>query len=342
MKQILIAGILSFGALSSPIFIQPAAAQTQLESIQDMAGWMQSVTQIQTDLTSLFSADALTQIYSVIDSGDEDAIRRLGQQFEAERQAVLARANLQISELSPPEKWKIDQSVFSRKDEIMFTATKKQYNSLQETYSLFDTLTKSFSEILNNPENLDEDGISGLLSVQHRASVRLIELENEQVDQFLAALPKSHPNYQFQEIVKQFNLATIHELKISMLENTLEDRQKNGEAFGAELEKIKKLIRVGRKNAQIELSRMEGYNIEKLGPSDKVMVPIAIQIFKNFDQAFDVEAEMLEKMLSSYNLYISDKMDENIQPLIDKNDLAYFRLIEARQEHMHYRLSLIQ
>jgi len=87
---------------------------------------------------------------------------------------------------------------------------------------------------------------------------------------------------------------------------------------------------------------MEGYNIEKLGPSDKVMVPIAIQIFKNFDQAFDVEAEMLEKMLSSYNLYISDKMDENIQPLIDKNDLAYFRLIEARQEHMHYRLSLIQ
>jgi len=294
MKQILIAGILSFGALSSPIFIQPAAAQTQLESIQDMAGWMQSVTQIQTDLTSLFSADALTQIYSVIDSGDEDAIRRLGQQFEAERQAVLARANLQISELSPPEKWKIDQSVFSRKDEIMFTATKKQYNSLQETYSLFDTLTKSFSEILNNPENLDEDGISGLLSVQHRASVRLIELENEQVDQFLA------------------------------------------------LEKIKKLIRVGRKNAQIELSRMEGYNIEKLGPSDKVMVPIAIQIFKNFDQAFDVEAEMLEKMLSSYNLYISDKMDENIQPLIDKNDLAYFRLIEARQEHMHYRLSLIQ
>jgi len=266
MKQILIAGILSFGALSSPIFIQPTAAQTQLESIQDMAGWMQSVTQIQTDLTSLFSADALTQIYSVIDSGDEDAIRRLGQQFEAERQAVLARANLQISELSPPEKWKIDQSVFSRKDEIMFTATKKQYNSLQETYSLFDTLTKSFSEILNNPENLDEDGISGLLSVQHRASVR---------------------------------------------------RQKNGEAFGAELEKIKKLIRVGRKNAQIELSRMEGYNIEKLGPSDKVMVPIAIQIFKNFDQAFDVEAEMLEKMLSSYNLYISDKMDENIQPLID-------------------------
>jgi len=145
MKQILLAGVLSFGAFVSPVLTPPAAAQTQMQSVKDMAGWMQEVTTIEIDLMKLFSADSMANIYSVLDSDDDEAIMRLGQQFEAERQAVLARARRQIDELSPPEKWNINRSLFSRQDQAIYSAAKNQFNALEESYSLFATLTNTLS-----------------------------------------------------------------------------------------------------------------------------------------------------------------------------------------------------
>jgi len=72
------------------------------------------------------------------------------------------------------------------------------------------------------------------------------------------------------------------------------------------------------------------------------MIPIIIKLYENFEQTFEVETKILKTMQSSYELYTSDKTDEEIQPTIDENDLAFFRLIETRAEFMQYRLSLLQ
>jgi len=37
-----------------------------------------------------------------------------------------------------------------------------------------------------------------------------------------------------------------------------------------------------------------------------------------------------------------DKSDEEIQPSIDENDLAFFRLFQERTKFMQQRLSLLQ
>lgn len=341
MKHYLLAGLLSAGLLTSPVFIETAAAETQIESIQDMAEWMQSITTIQIDLTSLFSADAMTNMYSILNAGDADEMQLLGQKFEAERQVVLARARRQIDELSPPEKWNIDRSLFSRQESAIYSAAKKQFNSLQETYSLFESLTETLSEILNDPD-LDDDGIEQLLKVQHKASIRLIELENEQIDGYLAAIPRNNPNHQFQKIVKQFNLAAIRELKITLLDNEIVNRHAHARALGSELKKIRPLILEGQKNARTQLNKMENLETQSLSASNRVMVPIVIKLYQNFEDAFEVEAKMLDTMQSSHKLYLSDKTDEEIEPFIDENDLNFFRLTETRAEYMQYRLSLLQ
>ena len=72
------------------------------------------------------------------------------------------------------------------------------------------------------------------------------------------------------------------------------------------------------------------------------MVPIVIKLYQNFEDAFEVEAKMLDAMQSSHKLYLSDKTDEEIEPFIDENDLNFFRLTETRAEYMQYRLSLLQ
>jgi len=319
-----------------------AAAQTQIESLQDMANWMQSITTIQVDLSSMFSADAMTNMYSVLNSGDIDEMRRLGQQFEAERQVVLARARRQIDELSPPEKWNIDRSLFSRQESAIYSAAKQQFNDLQETYSLFSGLTESLSDILTKPEELDDDALNDLVTVQHQASIRLIEMENNQVDRYLVAIPKDNPNHQFQKIVKQFNLASIQELKISLLDNDLPNRHAYARKIKDELDEIRPLIRKGQKQARIQLKQLENVNTQSLSESDRVMLPILVKLYENFEETFDVELKLLEAMQNSQTQYSSDKSDEEIEPFIDENDLNFFHHIETRTELMQYRISLLQ
>jgi hypothetical protein len=342
MKPIFLAIILSTGVLTSPAFVQPAFAQTQTEAIQDMASWMQSAMTIQTDMMDLFSADAMSNMYSVINAEDVAAMQRFGQHFEAERQAVLARARLQIENLSPPEKWNINRSLFSNQDKAIYKAAQKQYQSLKETYSLFDTLTKSLSDILINPDGLDDTALESLVDVQYQASVRLIELENEQVDGYLDAIPKNNPNHQFQKIVKQFNLAAIPEMNITMLATDLNERQAYAKAMGIELEKIRPLIRKGRKNATTEIKKIRRLEGQNMSAADRKMMPVIIKLYEGFNEAFAVEAKMLDAMRRSHKLYLSDKSDEEIEPYIEENDLIYFGLLETRAELMQYRLSLLQ
>jgi len=342
MKHILLAGLLSFGSVASPVFAEPASAQSQMESIQDMAVWMQSMTTIEVDLASLFSADSMSNLFAAIDSSDNSEIKRFGRQFEAERQVVLARARGQIAELEAPEKWNIDRSLFSRQDTAIYKAAKNQFDGLQESYQLYENLTKSFSDILNNPENLDGAGLEELLIVQHQAGVRMIELENRQIDGYILAIPKDNPNHQFQKIVKQFNLATIPELEISTFENTLEERRIFAKDMGRELGKIRPLILEGKRNAQTSLKNLERLSTQRLSPENRIMVPISIELYKSFGETFEVETQMLNAMNASYELYLSDKSDEEIQSSIDENDLAFFRLVQERTKLMQQRLSLLQ
>jgi len=343
MKRILLAGLICFGTFTSPLLAPPAIAQTQFESIQDMANWMQEITTIQVDLSNLFSADAMTEMYSILNTGDLDDMRRLGQQFESERQAVLARASHQIKAISPPEKWNFDNARFSKQETQIFQAAKKQYSSLNETYKLFDTLTETLSDILNNPEDFDDEALDELFAVQQQASIRLVELENEQIDGYLVAIPKDNPNHQFQKVVKQFNLASIPELKISILDNELDLRRAYAEDMKSELKTIGPLIQSGRKNMQTQLKQFRVLiSRPGLSQADKNSLELVIGLYESFDDSFEVESKLLDALESSYELYITDKSDEEIEPFIDDNDLTYFSLIENRTELVQYRLSLLQ
>ena len=331
----------------SPVFANSSFAQSKTESsisaIQDMAEWSQQALAIQTGMMDLFTQDLMEELYAVLDSENTDEIERFGQNYEAQRQVVLARAKSQIDALPAPEKWDIDPSLFSKTESGLYRAAKKQYGSMGEMYSEFTKMSGALTNVLVNYDSNDLDALESINEIQLKSAKKLIELENQQVDGYIAAIPKDSPNHQFQKIIKQTNLIALAEMDVSYAwDYDLEYRQDVGRKMRYQAEPVPGLIQSGRINTKNQVRELNAIPLKNASSEEKVFIEKAIEITALFDQAFDVEDKILKNLNSSATLYMSNASDDEIEGQIDEITLEFIRLVDERADLMQRRLTMLQ
>ena len=331
----------------SPVLAHSSFAQSKTEStisaIQDMATWSQQALAIQTGMMDLFTQDLMEELYAVLNSENADEIERFGQNYEAQRQVVLARAKLQIDALPAPEKWDIDPSLFSKTESGLYRAAKKQYESMGEMYSEFTKMSGALTNVLVNYDSNDLDALESINEIQLKSAKKLIELENQQVDGYIAAIPKNSPNHQFQKIIKQINLITLAEMDVSYAwDYDLEYRQDVGRKMRYQAEPVPGLIQSGRINTKNQVRELNAIPLKNASSQEKVFIEKAIEITALFDQAFDVEDKILKNLNSSATLYMSNASDDEIEGQIDEINLEFIRLVDERADLMQRRLTMLQ
>ena len=331
----------------SPVLAHSSFAQSKTEStisaIQDMATWSQQALAIQTGMMDLFTQDLMEELYAVLNSENADEIERFGQNYEAQRQVVLARAKLQIDALPAPEKWDIDPSLFSKTESGLYRAAKKQYESMGEMYSEFTKMSGALTNVLVNYDSNDLDALESINEIQLKSAKKLIELENQQVDSYIAAIPKNSPNHQFQKIIKQINLITLAEMDVSYAwDYDLEYRQDVGRKMRYQAEPVPGLIQSGRINTKNQVRELNAIPLKNASSQEKVFIEKAIEITALFDQAFDVEDKILKNLNSSATLYMSNASDDEIEGQIDEINLEFIRLVDERADLMQRRLTMLQ
>ena len=331
----------------SPVLAHSSFAQSKTEStisaIQDMATWSQQALTIQTGMMDLFTQDLMEELYAVLNSENADEIERFGQNYEAQRQVVLARAKLQIDALPAPEKWDIDPSLFSKTESGLYRAAKKQYESMGEMYSEFTKMSGALTNVLVNYDSNDLDALESINEIQLKSAKKLIELENQQVDGYIAAIPKNSPNHQFQKIIKQINLITLAEMDVSYAwDYDLEYRQDVGRKMRYQAEPVPGLIQSGRINTKNQVRELNAIPLKNASSQEKVFIEKAIEITALFDQAFDVEDKILKNLNSSATLYMSNASDDEIEGQIDEINLEFIRLVDERADLMQRRLTMLQ
>ena len=331
----------------SPVLAHSSFAQSKTEStisaIQDMATWSQQALAIQTGMMDLFTQDLMEELYAVLNSENADEIERFGQNYEAQRQVVLARAKLQIDALPAPEKWDIDPSLFSKTESGLYRAAKKQYESMGEMYSEFTKMSGALTNVLVNYDSNDLDALESINEIQLKSAKKLIELENQQVDGYIAAIPKNSPNHQFQKIIKQTNLIALAEMDVSYAwDYDLEYRQDVGRKMRYQAEPVPGLIQSGRINTKNQVRELNAIPLKNASSQEKVFIEKAIEITALFDQAFDVEDKILKNLNSSATLYMSNASDDEIEGQIDEINLEFIRLVDERADLMQRRLTMLQ
>ena len=331
----------------SPVLAHSSFAQSKTEStisaIQDMATWSQQALAIQTGMMDLFTQDLMEELYAVLNSENADEIERFGQNYEAQRQVVLARAKLQIDALPAPEKWDIDPSLFSKTESGLYRAAKKQYESMGEMYSEFTKMSGALTNVLVNYDSNDLDALESINEIQLKSAKKLIELENQQVDGYIAAIPKNSPNHQFQKIIKQINLITLAEMDVSYAwDYDLEYRQDVGRKMRYQAEPVPGLIQSGRINTKNQVRELNAIPLKNASSQEKVFIEKAIEITALFDHAFDVEDKILKNLNSSATLYMSNASDDEIEGQIDEINLEFIRLVDERADLMQRRLTMLQ
>jgi len=347
MRSYLTAGFaglfLALSPVTSHLTFAQAQTDTTITAIQDMAEWSQQALNIQTGMMELFTPEMMEELISVLNNENMEDIKRYGQNYEANRQVVLARAKSQIDALPAPEKWNIDPSLFSKIESGIYRATKKQYHAMGDMYAEFDTMSGALSNILINIESNDLNALENINEIQIKSAKKLIELENQQIDGYIAAIPKDNPNRDFQKIVKQGNLITLAELDLSLdLNYNLEDRKRIGQKMLSQAEPVSNLIQSGRLKLKNQLRELKSIPLGNASSEDKLFINKVTEAIGSFDQSFDVEEKILKNLNSNATLYLSNASDKEIEDQIDSNTIEFLRLVDDRSNLMNKRLSLLQ
>jgi len=347
MKSYFIAACLAVSSSMSPIFAIPAIAQTSsdphIKAAQDMTAWMLDAFEIQTEMMSLFGPEIMQTMYSIINTRDNAKIEQFGKDFAATRQTILSRTEAKINTLPKPEKWNIDARLFSKTEAGLYRATLTQYKSIQDTFDAYSKMSANMVDILTNWEDLEKDSFTQIKDIEITISVKQFEIDNRKIDSVLRALEPSSPNYQFQQIAKQVNLASIVETELYRESDTdIETRQEYGRRMQSELLPINALIEEGRRNAELKLTEFRSIPKSDLNPQEQAYLPKVLEMYKSYETSFDIEVELLETLMNNTKLYLSDRSIDDILPELDENNLNYSKLMDERDTLMNRRLSLLQ
>ena len=336
-------------ALAPMTFTSVAHAQTKssVSEAQDMLAWQQQYTQAILGLLEIVDAELMTEMYDVIDSEDAQRIETFGKRYASLRTATLARGKRQIDALPAPERWNINPGLFNAQERALYDVAKLQYDDANTMLAEFETLTGTMVEMLSNVETTSQERINALVDVQTASGLRMIEMENRQLDGFLRSIPETSPNHSLQKIFKASNLFSMEEAKLNRDyiedEDDISIRQGFGRAMERALSDIPRLIAKGRRDYTSTRGNLQDILDSGQGTAqERAFLSKAIVAMGSFLDSFEVEEQLYENMMSTSRLLRSSRSDLDITADRSAIDLAYFELSERQADLIMTRMAAMQ
>lgn len=346
---ILLAGIIFTGVTPHQNYHHVKAYQSadiQIDALQNMVAWNQEYLAANTELSSVYSSQTMAELYAT-DFNDLVALKRAYSRFNAEREVIISRATAMFDALEPPERWNIEKSLFDKTERALYNAAVKQYEDIP---ALLENMREG-SDFLPMIELMEagdyDEAINGFIDKQLTANEQIVISENKQIDGYLLAIPKNHPNYQIQEIFKAVNLFGLEELAWTRLDLTkggsLAERQKFADRLEKTLKNIPALLKRSETNFERTLKQLEkAKSARGLSAKDKAFIERVHKATRSFKDSIEVEEKLYANALSTVKAFRSDLIDEAFDAETDKIDLEFFALVEQRTDLVTERLALLQ
>ncbi|RKQ69145.1 hypothetical protein DES40_1932 [Litorimonas taeanensis] len=323
-----------------------ARQTSQINSLNDMLAWHQQYLQAYTQILSVYNTGSISILYS-IDYEDLDAVKRAFSHYNAEREAILSRGTALFDQLAPPQQWDVDRTLFNRQDKAYYVAALQKYNDIPDLLVNIREGSNFLPAIELIEQGKYEAASQTFIEKQIEANQALIVAENKQIDAYLAAIPKDHPNYQIQQIFKKGNHFALKELEWSrrdMIEfQSLEQRHEFAKEMKQTIEEVPSLIQLSRNNTLKTLETLKiASQSQSARKSDQELIKRVTKALQTFDESLDVEQKIYANQQATVVAHQSNLIDNEYTAVIDKIDLEFFVLIDERTRLADKRLTLVQ
>jgi hypothetical protein len=323
--------------------IAKAQESASVQAANEMLAWNQQYSAAYIELVSIFSAESMQDIYQ-IDFNDIDAVTAAFSKFNAEREAILAKAANMFNALEAPERWNFERSLFDRRERAIYQACLNAYNNidaLQKNVRDGSDFLPMFQLI---QQGRTDEALTTLFVKQINASRAVVESENEQLKGFMLAIPEDNPNHQFQEIMLLGNNMALIELDFTnetvFDDETKEMRLKYASLMEKAIEDIPRLLATGRRNmGNTDRQLKQTLNQRGISPGDKAFIERVMIAMKTFGNTFDVEEKLLNNYKTTISILRSEMSDTEREARIDENDLIFYQLVDERVQISTDRLN---
>lgn len=348
LRKSLLVLVSSVAASLSPIMLPEtmmakAQESASVQAANEMLSWNQQYSAAYIELVSVFSTESMQDIYQ-IDFNDIDAVTAAFSKFNAEREAILAKAANMFNALEAPERWNFQRSLFDRREKAIYEACLNAYNSidaLQENVRDGSDFLPMFQLI---QQGQTDEAVTILFTKQINASRAVVESENEQIKGFMLAIPEDNPNHQFQEIMLLGNNMALIERDFTN-ETVFDDetkamRLKYASLMEKAIEDIPRLLATGRRNmGNTDRQLTQALTQRGISSEDRAFIERVMLAMKTFGETFDIEEKLLNNYKTTISTLRSDMSNSEREARIDENDLLFYQLIDQRVQISADRLN---
>jgi len=340
LRSILSPLVLLLTLIYSLVFVSPVQAQQSesLDEVRALATWSQEYSAIMDDVFNLFDIEGLNQILGYVDligTEDTEMFTQAVNVWSDNLDAQIIVLEKKLSQLTEPP-----QLSFSKKLNKASKGYKKQTETVvNKSIESALHLKTAFGRIAKG----DDSGVIEILLAQQDAAAIAVEAEIVMIKSALAALPKSNPNYQFQQLILADDTYALNEIGLTKLSisdtSTLETRMPFILRMAEQVEISKSMITPGL--AAIDKTNRSIEREIKLRPSTKKVNQDAISIINTFAESFTIEAAIIKTKINALKHYRLDQPIEEIDLLIEETDARYMELIEKRFILFDQRLAMV-
>lgn len=326
-------------------YAQNTQSQDIIHEVQEIADWTESYFVILNDIILLFNNPEINAAVAAIEVDDKGAIREATRKYGENRRIILARMESAKNNMAAVPELKAMKKSQGRRVVKLVNAMNSQLDLLPTMYDEIAVASGHMETLLTRISKGDYSGVTEIAKQQSLALIRFLLAENLQVDAALLALEKNNPNYAFQLIVQAQNNIAIEELKMDNLsidsDIRLTDRQEFNGRIKIQLDNIPQYITLGQSAQKEMIAKMKGAMPYMKTKQETAFIRSIISIINTFSETFNIEKEMYDMALSSYDLYISDKSSWEIEDSIKANDEQIIALAARRSKLMDERVKML-
>jgi len=288
--------------------------------LQNVGSWGQSYSQAVSLILPLYINEHLDIAIEAIENEDDEALNKAAKAYSDHRRQILSDMKKSLANIPPvPE---ID--ILGSQGKNMENALHVQLKQLDEIYKEAAQSSGHLDTYLNRTAKSEFDGIGTIHNEQLKASIRMIEAENVQIDAAMIAIPKDHPNFNLQKVMKAQNLFVIEELRISMISYEdliyLEERMPHVKEMKKHLKVMEENISKAKKNLRKSTGEMEMLKKMTNKPDEIAFVEKILTAMASFTPQIDLERKNYLVYKDSYEAYSSDGSDVDYAERIEAND----------------------
>lgn len=350
IRKFLFLPLASFAISLSPIaYNVGVTAQAQesasVQAANEMLAWNQEYSAAYIQLVSIYNSEAMQALYAA-DYENLDEVVSVYSRYNAEREAILAKAARMFEALEAPERWNFQRSLFDRTERAIYQACLNAYQGIEALQANVREGSDFLPMMKLLEEGREDEAMNSLIEKQFKAARAVIESENEQLKGFLLAIPEDNPNHQFQRVMLLGNNMALVEVDLAAKGiidvETEEMRLEHANLMEDAIKDIPKLLKIARSN-QIKTNKNMNRLLKRrnISDGDKAFLNRVIGAMKTFDSTFEVEEKLLSNYRETISILRADIKDSEREALADANDLEFFELVDQRVSISTQRLQMM-